>query len=217
MRRTLLAIALTLSLPLAALASHDGDSITKVNGSVTLSSGDHAGTVRTVNGDVDVGTGATVDKASTVNGEITLDERASAGEVNTVNGGITLEAGAKVSQTVHAVNGAIVLHPHSDVHGSLSNVNGEISLDNAHVGEGISTVNGDLTVDNGSHVEGGILVDRPHGNQNDHRHPRIVIGPHAVVQGTLEFRRDVDLYVSNSAQVGEIKGATAQKFSGSKP
>jgi hypothetical protein len=44
-----------------------------------------------------------------------------------------------------------------------------------------------------------------------------VIGPHAVVQGTLEFRREVELYVSDSAQIGAVKGATAQKFSGANP
>jgi len=44
-----------------------------------------------------------------------------------------------------------------------------------------------------------------------------VIGPHAVVQGTLEFRRDVVLQVSDSAQIGPVKGATPVKFSGQQP
>jgi len=44
-----------------------------------------------------------------------------------------------------------------------------------------------------------------------------VIGPHAIVDGTLEFRREVDLYVSDSARVGTIKGATANKFTGDHP
>ena len=38
--------------------------------------------------------------------------------------------------------------------------------------------------------------------------PTIVIGPHAVVPGTLEFRREVVLKVSDSAQIGPVKGAT---------
>jgi outer membrane lipoprotein SlyB len=38
-----------------------------------------------------------------------------------------------------------------------------------------------------------------------------------VIQGTLTFERPVDLYVSDSATVGKIEGATAQKFSGSAP
>ena len=44
-----------------------------------------------------------------------------------------------------------------------------------------------------------------------------MIGPNAVVDGTLDFERDVDLYVSDSAKVGTIKGATANKFSGDRP
>ena len=45
----------------------------------------------------------------------------------------------------------------------------------------------------------------------------VVIGPHAVVQGTLEFRREVELKVSDSAQIGPVKGATVEKFSGATP
>jgi outer membrane lipoprotein SlyB len=45
----------------------------------------------------------------------------------------------------------------------------------------------------------------------------LVSGPHAVVQGTLEFRREVGLKGSDSAQIGPIKGATPVKFSGATP
>lgn len=45
----------------------------------------------------------------------------------------------------------------------------------------------------------------------------IVIGPHAVVQGTLEFRQPVVLKVSDSAQIGMVKGATVEKFGGAAP
>jgi hypothetical protein len=63
-----------------------------------------------------------------------------------------------------------------------------------------------------------LLVDKPHGfSWGRNKNPRIVIGPHAVVDGTLEFRRDVDLYVSDTAKVGTITGATASKFSGDHP
>ena len=69
-----------------------------------------------------------------------------------------------------------------------------------------------------SGVEGGILVDRQHGwSVGKPRNPRIVIGPHAVITGTLECRREVDLFVSDSAVVGTITGATAKKFSGDQP
>ena len=49
------------------------------------------------------------------------------------------------------------------------------------------------------------------------RPPHVVIGPHAVVQGTLEFRREVVLEVSDSAQIGPVKGATPITFHGDTP
>ncbi|KLD68905.1 hypothetical protein Y886_44085, partial [Xanthomonas hyacinthi DSM 19077] len=88
----------------------------------------------------------------------------------------------------------------------------------AHVGGGIETTNADVTIGEGSKVEGGLLVKKPNSwfHSND-RNPKIVIGPHAVVQGNLTFERDVDLYVSDSATVGKIQGATPKKFSGNAP
>jgi len=119
---------------------------------------------------------------------------------------------------VGAVNGSIRLDQGADVGGRLENVNGAIVLNDAHVGAGIGTVAGDITVGANSRVEGGILVDKAHGwFSGNRRAPVVVIGPHAVVQGTLEFRREVVLKVSDSAQIGPVKGATAVKFSGATP
>lgn len=216
MRRTLLAFALILALPLAAAAQ---DSIDKVNGTVRVESGQQAGDVSTVNGSVRIGDTAIVRKASTVNGAVEIGEKAQAREIGTVNGAVSLGAGSRVSGDVEAVNGAIRLDKGADVGGKASNVNGTITLDAAHVGGGLATVSGDITVGAGSHVEGGILVEKPSGwfHWSHQREPHIVIGPHAVVQGTLDFRREVVLEVSDSAQIGTVKGATAVKFSGDTP
>lgn len=215
MRRILLALALTL--PLAALADED---IGKVNGSVRVEAGQHAGDVSTVNGSVHVGDGAVVHKASTVNGSIEFGEKAQATEVETVNGAISVGTGGQVQGTVGAVNGAIRLDKRTEVAGKVSNVNGAIVLDAAHVAGGLGTVSGDITVGADSRVEGGILVDKPSGGRfhfGSERKPHVVIGPHAVVQGTLEFRREVVLEVSDSARIGPVKGATPVKFSGATP
>ncbi|WP_017463311.1 hypothetical protein [Dyella ginsengisoli] len=216
MRRTALALALALVVPLAASAQ---DSIDKVNGSVHVEAGQQVGDASTVNGSVHIEDGATVRKASTVNGSVELGDKAQASEVGTVNGAVTLGAGARVSGKIEAVNGAIRLAKDADVGGRVSNVNGAISLDDAHVGGGLGTVSGDITVGADSRVEGGILVDKPGGwfHWGNRRPPHVVIGPHAVVQGTLEFRRDVVLQVSDSAQIGPVKGATPVKFSGDTP
>jgi DUF4097 and DUF4098 domain-containing protein YvlB len=218
MRRHLLAIALALTLPVVAQAS-DND-IDKVNGTVQVDNGQHAGNVSTVNGAVRIGDNAVVQKASTVNGSVSLGDHAQATAVDTVNGSVTAGVGSRVTGAVDTTNGGIHLNKGAEVIGKVGNVNGGINLDAAHVGGGLQTTNGDVIVGANSHVEGGILVDKPGGwfnwNSNS-RLPHVVIGPHAVVQGTMEFRREVVLQVSDSAQIGAVKGATPVKFSGDMP
>lgn len=221
MRHTLLVLALVpaLLLPLAA-AAHGFSDTDKINGSVRVEAGQQAGDVSTVNGGVYIGDGAVVQKASTVNGVVDLGDKVQAREIDTVNGAITVGASSHVSGTIEAVNGAIRLGKNADVTGKTSNVNGVISLDGAHVGGGLATVSGDILVGANSRVEGGILVDKPGGMfhfNSDSRKPRVVIGPHAVVQGPLEFRREVVLQVSNTAQIGQVTGATPVSFSGDQP
>jgi len=213
MRRTLLALALLL--PLAALA-RDND-IDKINGTVRVENGQQAGDVSTVNGSVRIGDNATVQKASTVNGSVELGEKSQATEISTVNGSATLGGGSRVTGEVGTTNGTIKLGKGAEVAGKVANVNGTISLDAAHIAKGIETVSGSIYVGANSRVEGGILVDKPGGWFNNSRPPHVVIGPHAVVQGTLEFRREVVLQVSDSAQIGPVKGATPVKFSGDAP
>ncbi|TPG45845.1 hypothetical protein EAH75_17345 [Rhodanobacter glycinis] len=212
----LILAAFTLGLPLLA-AAHDDD-IDKINGTARVEAGQHAGDVSSVNGSVEIGNNAIVQKASTVNGSVELGDKAQASELGTVNGAITLGRGSQVRGEVEAVNGRIQLGQGADVGGKVDNVNGVIELDAAHVGGGIETVSGDITVGANSRVEGGILIDKPHGwFSGNSRTPVVVIGPHAVVQGTLEFRREVVLKVSDSAQIGAVKGATPVKFSGATP
>ncbi|SFR93873.1 hypothetical protein SAMN05216570_0898 [Dyella sp. OK004] len=214
MRRTLLALALVL--PLAALA-RDND-IDKINGTVRVENGQQVGDVSTVNGSVRIGDNATVQKASTVNGSVELGEKSQATEISTVNGSATLGAGSRITGEVGTTNGTIKLGKGAEVAGKVANVNGTISLDAAHVAKGIETVSGSIYVGANSRVEGGILVEKPGGwFNNNSRPPHVVIGPHAVVQGTLEFRREVVLQVSDSAQIGPVKGATPAKFSGDAP
>jgi hypothetical protein len=213
--------AFAVALPLAALPASawaSGDDISKINGSVTVEANQPAGDVSTVNGSVHIGDNATVEKAHTVNGSIDLGDKGQAKSLETVNGAVTLGSASRVSGDVTAVNGGLHLAQGAEVLGKVSNVNGVIALEAAHVAGGVDTVAGDITVGANSHVEGGILVDEPHGWIHKSNHtPVIVIGPHAVVQGTLEFRREVVLQVSDSAQIGTVKGATAIKFSGATP
>ena len=79
-------------------------------------------------------------------------------------------------------------------------MNGAIGLVDSDLGGGIETVNGDVTVGVGSHVHGGIHVEKPNNSgwfrmNNKRKPPRIVIGPNAQVDGALVFEREVVLYV----------------------
>jgi hypothetical protein len=217
-RMTASSTAALVALCLATGAFARGVDIDKVNGSIHIESSQQAGDLGTVNGSIRVDDGASAAKVSTVNGAIELGERVTADTAETVNGGIELGVGARISGSVSSVNGGVRLARDAEIAGHASNVNGRFVLDAAHIGGGIETVAGDIEIGADSHVEGGIVVDKPHGlSWGKPRNPRIVIGPRAVVQGTLEFRREVDLYVSDSAKVGEIKGAKPQAFSGDRP
>lgn len=210
--------AAILALCFADVSVARGIDVDKVNGSIRIESDQQAGNLSTVNGSIRVAGGASAEKVSTVNGSIDIGDRATVVSIETVNGGIALGAGGKVAKTVEAVNGSIQLGKGADIAGHASNVNGRFTLEAAHIGGGIETVSGDIEIGADSRVEGGIIVDKPHGwSWGKARNPRIVIGPRAVVQGTLEFRRDVDLYVSDRAKIGTVTGAKANTFSGDQP
>lgn len=218
MKRAIVTATTALSLALAFAAHARGVDVDKVNGSIHIEGDQQAGELSTVNGGIRVDSGGSAQKVSTVNGGIELGDRVTVDSVDTVNGGIELGQGARVARAVEAVNGHIALAHGADVAGKASNVNGRITLDAAHVGGGIETVSGDVEIGADSRVEGGLLVEQPHGwSWGKSKNPRIVIGPRAIVEGKLEFRREVDLYVSDTAHVGAITGATANKFSGDHP
>ena len=210
----LAAVALACAAP--ALA---GDDISKVNGSIRIDDGSTVGDLDTVNGSIRLGSRSQAEELSTVNGSIDIDDDAVIESAGTVNGRISVGRRVHVSQEIDTVNGSLTLEEGSDVNGDVANVNGSIRLRAAHVGGGIRTVSGDIEVGADSRVDRGILIEKSNswfmfGNSKP---PRVVIGPRAVVGGSLVFEREVELHVSDSAQVGEIKGATPIKFSGENP
>jgi len=104
----------------------------------------------------------------------------------------------------------------------ITTVNGAIGLVGTDLAGGIDTVNGDITVGVGSHVHGGIKVEKPGTSWmpihiGKHTPPRIIIGPNAIVDGPLVFEREVKLYVHSSARIGSVTGASAVRFSGAQP
>lgn len=213
-------IALAALITLSACSDSDsGDGSTKVNGSVHVAAGKPPVAATTVNGSIHIDDNAAVTSASTVNGTVHLGEHATAKSLESVNGSVSLAAGAHLSGAASSVNGELTLDDGADILGSLSNVNGKITLNSAHVGAGIKTVNGSISITGTSHVEGGIVIEKPGTQliQLTHDVPRIVIGPGATVQGEMRFEREVQLYVSDKATVGKVTGATPISFTGDSP
>jgi hypothetical protein len=119
-----------------------------------------------------------------------------------------------VSEGVNAVNGKLTLRRGARVEGRLENVNGDFVLEGATVGGGIETVSGDVLVGAGSRVENGIHVEKNRGwSWNKADRPRVTIESGAMVNGTLQFEREVDLYVGAGAVVGPIEGVAPQRHS----
>ncbi len=205
---------LTLSLVLASGAAWADEDISKVNGRITAEAGRQYGSLETVNGGISIEDNATTGDAETVNGGITVGNAARTGGLSTVNGQISLGQKVVVKGGIETVNGSVFVDRGGQVSGGVETVNGSIGLVGASLGKGIETVNGDITVGVGSHVIGGIEVKKPNFNLSlkPSRKLRVIIGPNAVVEGALDFEREVNLYVHRSAKIGTVTGATAQIF-----
>jgi predicted acyltransferase (DUF342 family) len=209
-QRTALLATFALASAIALSGCIDG-----VLGPVSVGDGESRREANTVNGSVHVGDNAKVGEAVTVNGGVHIGKNVIVGEVRSVNGRINVGSNTKVRGDVGTVNGGIRLDHGADVSGDVVNINGGITLASTHVGGSIGTVNGDIDVGSGSHVENGIHVEGT--DSYNSRVPRIVIGPNATVNGTLEFEREVELYVSDTATIGRVVGATPIRFSGEQP
>jgi DUF4097 and DUF4098 domain-containing protein YvlB len=204
--------------------THPVGSLSTVNGSINIDAAQHTGDLTVVNGGIHVGANSSIGHVTTVNGGVTLGQNTTANSLGTVNGGIHVGPGSHVNGSIHSVNGTLDLQQSTDVSGPVSSVNGKIQLGQAaHVGGDLDTVTGDIDAGANSHVDGNLHVEKRHASWfdwifgiGDHRVPRIVIGPGAVVKGKLIFEQEVKLYVSDRATVGPIEGATPVKFSGDK-
>jgi hypothetical protein len=193
--------------------------------SIRLAADAMAGNLRTIHGSIHIGERSKVADVKTVDGAVVLAKGARANSVRSLDGTVQLEEAAKIVHGVSTAGGSIVLDDQAEVAGRLSTADGEIRLENAHVGGGIVTRRGNINVGSGSRVENGIRVKRSFclcinaGLFSNPRvaNPRVIIGPGAVVQGPLMFERRVTLYVSDTATIGDVVGATAVRFSGVSP
>lgn len=221
MNRTLLSLALLATSSVVFAQAPARPDIDKVNGSITAEAGMAYGDLGTVNGGIRLQAGAQAGDVETVNGGITGADDVRADSLSTVNGGIRLGQRAQVGGDVETVNGGIFIDRGGRVRGDVATVNGAIGLVDTDVDGGIQTVSGDITVGAGSRVKGGIRVEKPGRvmgiSFRKPKVPRVVVGPGAVVEGALVFEREVKLHVHQSARIGSVTGATAQRYSGATP
>jgi len=219
------ALGATVNKSIKIEADSEVDGATSVNGSISV--GENAvvtGNVKTVNGTIRVDRGASIEAASTVNGGVRLAAGVQSESLNTVNGSIKVGESASIGGEIKAVNGRITVEKDSSVAGDVSNVNGQIELAGTEVGGNLKTVNGDIELADASVVKGDLIVEKSSGwgwGKSKRRKPRIVIGPGSRVEGKIVLEREVELFISATAEVGGVEGEMsmedAVRFSGSRP
>jgi hypothetical protein len=211
---------LSLLLSTAVCAQDEHQYLFNAEQSIRLAADVEAGNLQTIHGSIHIGERSKVADVKTVDGEVVLEKGARANSVRGLDGAVHLKEAAKIVHRVSTADGSIVLDDQADVAGRVSTADGEIRLENAHVGGGIVTRRGNINVGSGSRVENGIRVERSFClciNVGLFSNPRVVIGPGAVVRGPLIFERKVTLYVSDTATIGDVVGATSVRFSGLSP
>ncbi len=206
-------------------AGEESGGATSVNGSITVGpDATVTGNLKTVNGSIRVDDRASIEGAATVNGGLRLADNVRAESLTTVNGSINVGDDGEISDEVGAVNGRISLNRGTRVGDDVGNVNGQIGVAGAEVGGDVTTVNGDIELSDGAVVKGDVVVEKPSNwswGKEKSRKPRIVIGPGCRVEGTIRLEREVELFISESAQVGGVSGEMtmddAVRFEGDRP
>jgi len=206
-------------------AGAEVEGASSVNGSISIGEGAIVnGSVETVNGTIRVEENAIIDDAETVNGGVRIASGVTAEDVSSVNGTIRIGQNVIIDGEVSVVNGKISLDKGTQVADSVSNVNGQITIVGTQIGGNLETVSGDVMLTDGSTLVGDLIVEKPGGwgwGSKKRRKPKIIIGPNSTVVGTIELEREVELYISDSAEVGAVTGKMsmddAVRFSGDKP
>ena len=206
-------------------AGSQADGASTVNGSITVGSGATVtGALETVNGAIRVDKNAVIEDAETVNGSIKIASGVKAENIEGVNGSIRIGKNVTIKGKVSVVNGRIGVDSGSTISDDVSNVNGEIRITGAEIAGDLSTVNGDVSLNEGANLHGNLMIEKPGGinwGKGNSRKPRIVIGPGSRVGGRIIAEREIELYISNTAEVGGVSGVMsmdqAVRFSGKRP
>ena len=196
---------------------------TSVNGSITVGSDAVvSGGVRTVNGSISVGAGSTIHSAKTVNGTLRMAAGVETRDLGTVNGAVKIGENVSVDGNVSAVNGSITVEKASVVTGEVGNVNGRIIIEGSQIDGDVKTVTGDIRLYEAV-LKSDLVVEEPArwSNSGKKRKPRIVVGPGSRIEGSIVIEHEVELFISDTAEVGSVKGIMslddAKSFTGDEP
>ena len=215
------ALGINKSIDIGANSQAEGAST--VNGSITVGSGATVtGDLETVNGSIRIGENAVIEDAETVNGSVKVAAGVKAQDIGSVNGTIRIGVNVTIEGEVSVVNGKIGIASGSTVSEDVSNVNGEIKITGAEIRGNLSTVNGDVSLKEGANLHGNLTIKKPgNSGKNKSRKPKIIIGPGSRVGGEIVAEHEVELYISDTAEVGGVSGVMsmdqAVRFSGKRP
>ena len=197
--------------------SHNIDAI---NRSVRVEAGREVGNIDLINGSIELGDDSSAGALDSINGSIRLGERVTVRNIDATNGRIRAGAQLTVRGSVDATTGSVWLGAGGNIQGDLDALNGSMELHSTRIGGAIKSVNSSLDTGPNSSIVGGIRYRKADGwfnNIGNSKPPRVVIGPGSKVVGPMQFEREVELWVHESASIGELVGAEARRYAGERP
>ena len=197
--------------------AHWSSGSSTINGEISVGTGAVVdGSLRTINGRINVATGAQTGSLTGINGNITLAEGVHAGDLKAVNGDLVLGKDT-LTDNLATVNGDIHAAGGAHIGGTVRDVNGDIALCGAQVDGNLSFYHGTVLLTDDTVVQGNVTAKKPNATETSNHEPRLIVGPHTRVNGTITFERPGKLYVSDSAVIHGVTGVTAVKFPGVAP
>ncbi len=191
-------------------------SYTRVNRGVHVEADATVQNIRSVNGPIRVEEGAQTGNINSVNGSVRIGDRVAMQSLDSVNGAITVGHDVTIEEDIGSVNGSLTVSSGTRVGGTLKSVNGAIRLTTVHIDGNVESYNGGIALLDGCVVEGDIRVKK-RGRVSRKHLPKIIIGADTQIRGTMIFERPVHLFVHDSATIGEVRGAEAERYSGETP
>lgn len=197
--------------------THEQPNLKSVNGRIEVGDGLKVGDVKTTNGRIRLGDEVVAKDVRTTNGSIAVGRGGTLDSVRSTNGSLSIEGG-KVKGDVRTTNGAIRIEDESVIEGNVISANGHIELDEAKVKDNVELSNGRMDLRR-AEIGGDVVIHERRGSSwfGRHKKPVVVIGAETVVKGDIIARQEIELFVHESAKVGNIVGAEAQTFSGRNP